>query len=105
MPNLIFTDIYQNSGVWLLGYLDYDGCYLDDNCCSLCDTLCQWSLEEKVIRAFIEREIRENAIKNRKQLTVSGSLCNRGDVIRTRGLYVPNVALYQAEPHPAITDS
>ena len=24
---------------------------------------------------------------------------NRGDVIRTRGLYVPNVALYQAEPH------
>lgn len=28
---------------------------------------------------------------------------NRGDVIRTRGLYVPNVALYQAEPHPDIT--
>ena len=27
---------------------------------------------------------------------------NRGDVIRTRGLYVPNVALYQAEPHPDI---
>ena len=27
-------------------------------------------------------------------------LFNRGDVIRTRDLYVPNVALYQAEPHP-----
>ena len=26
-------------------------------------------------------------------------LLNRGDVIRTRDLYVPNVALYQAEPH------
>ena len=24
---------------------------------------------------------------------------NRSDVIRTRDLYVPNVALYQAEPH------
>ena len=24
---------------------------------------------------------------------------HRGDVIRTRGLYVPNVALYQTEPH------
>lgn len=27
-------------------------------------------------------------------------LLNRGDVIRTRDLYVPNVALYQTEPHP-----
>ena len=27
-------------------------------------------------------------------------LLHRGDVIRTRDLYVPNVALYQAEPHP-----
>ena len=27
-------------------------------------------------------------------------LLNRGDVIRTRDFYVPNVALYQAEPHP-----
>ncbi len=27
---------------------------------------------------------------------------HRGDVIRTRGLYVPNVALYQTEPHPDI---
>ena len=26
-------------------------------------------------------------------------LLNRGDVIRTRDLYVPNVALYQTEPH------
>lgn len=26
---------------------------------------------------------------------------NRGDVIRTRDFYVPNVALYQTEPHPA----
>ena len=25
--------------------------------------------------------------------------CGRGDWIRTSGLYVPNVALYQAEPH------
>ena len=30
---------------------------------------------------------------------------NRGDVIRTRDLYVPNVALYQAEPHPEIFNS
>ena len=28
-------------------------------------------------------------------------LLHRGDVIRTRDFYVPNVALYQAEPHPA----
>ena len=27
------------------------------------------------------------------------ALKNRSDVIRTRDLYVPNVALYQAEPH------
>ena len=27
-------------------------------------------------------------------------LHDRGDVIRTRDLYVPNVALYQAEPRP-----
>ena len=27
-------------------------------------------------------------------------LLHRGDVIRTRDLYVPNVALYQTEPHP-----
>ena len=27
---------------------------------------------------------------------------HRGDVIRTRDLYVPNVALYQAEPHPEV---
>ena len=27
---------------------------------------------------------------------------NRSDVIRTRDLYVPNVALYQAEPHSDI---
>ncbi len=36
---------------------------------------------------------------------ISGTLivCQyRGDVIRTRGLYVPNVALYQAEPHPDV---
>ena len=26
-------------------------------------------------------------------------LFDRGDVIRTRGLYVPNVALYQTKPH------
>ena len=27
---------------------------------------------------------------------------NRNDVIRTRGLFVPNEALYQTEPHSAI---
>ncbi len=27
------------------------------------------------------------------------TLFNRGDKIRTCGLYVPNVALYQTEPH------
>ena len=27
---------------------------------------------------------------------------HRGDVIRTRDLYVPNVALYQTEPHPGM---
>lgn len=30
---------------------------------------------------------------------VSSLVTNRSDVIRTRDLYVPNVALYQAEPH------
>ena len=30
------------------------------------------------------------------------STSNRSDVIRTRDLYVPNVALYQAEPHSAM---
>ena len=32
------------------------------------------------------------------------SSINRSDVIRTRDLYVPNVALYQAEPHSANID-
>ncbi len=27
---------------------------------------------------------------------------NRGDWIRTSDLYVPNVALYQPEPHPEV---
>lgn len=31
--------------------------------------------------------------------TVLGSLIGRGDRIRTCGLFVPNEALYQAEPH------
>lgn len=33
-----------------------------------------------------------------QRIPVSYSI-NRSDVIRTRDLYVPNVALYQAEPH------
>ena len=28
---------------------------------------------------------------------------HRSDVIRTRGLHVPNVALYQTEPHPDLS--
>ena len=31
--------------------------------------------------------------------SISSPLLGRGDVIRTHGLYVPNVALYQTEPH------
>jgi hypothetical protein len=34
-------------------------------------------------------------------LTLRNShLCGRGERIRTSGLYVPNVALYQAKLHP-----
>lgn len=42
--------------------------------------------------------------ENKKTLKIISEffVWNRGDVIRTRGLYVPNVALYQAEPHPAV---
>ena len=43
-------------------------------------------------------------IKNRKATfhVTYGFSKNRSDVIRTRDLYVPNVALYQAEPHSEI---
>ena len=37
--------------------------------------------------------------EKRKGLDTSSPFCGRGDRIRTCGLYVPNVALYQAEPH------
>ena len=42
----------------------------------------------------IKKESAETLVKSR---TLAPS--NRSDVIRTRDLYVPNVALYQAEPH------
>ena len=45
----------------------------------------------------IKKESAETLVKSR---TLAPS--NRSDVIRTRDLYVPNVALYQAEPHSAI---
>ena len=38
----------------------------------------------------------------RKQLGACVSENGRGERIRTSGLYVPNVALYQAEPHAVI---
>lgn len=41
-------------------------------------------------------------LKNRKatfHVTLRFFSKNRSDVIRTRDLYVPNVALYQTEPH------
>jgi hypothetical protein len=34
------------------------------------------------------------------KLPVPGSRCGRAGGIRTRGLFVPNEALYQAEPQP-----
>ena len=43
-------------------------------------------------------------LKNRKAtfyVTLRFFSKSRSDVIRTRDLYVPNVALYQAEPHAA----
>ena len=43
--------------------------------------------------------------KNRKAtfyVTLRFFSKSRSDVIRTRDLYVPNVALYQAEPHSEI---
>ena len=39
-----------------------------------------------------------NTEKNRGDIYFV-TLLGRGDVIRTHGLYVPNVALYQTEPH------
>jgi hypothetical protein len=44
------------------------------------------------------RENSENK-KNSKALNAK-ELNGRGDWIRTSDFYVPNVALYQAEPHP-----
>ena len=41
-------------------------------------------------------------VRELKKLQTVKFTANRGDVIRTRDLYVPNVALYQAEPHPGI---
>ncbi len=40
--------------------------------------------------------------RNPQFLRVPVLVNNRSDVIRTRDLYVPNVALYQAEPHSEI---
>ena len=33
---------------------------------------------------------------------MTGFLYGRGDEIRTHDLFVPNEALYQAEPHPEV---
>ena len=38
-------------------------------------------------------------VYKRQVTSISSPLLGRGDVIRTHGLYVPNVALYQTEPH------
>ena len=47
-------------------------------------------------RTILELRAKNKGLRNREPLF----LLNRGDVIRTRDFYVPNVALYQAEPHP-----
>ena len=47
------------------------------------------------IYGFFGKEKRESLVK-------LDSRKNRGDKIRTCGLYVPNVALYQTEPHLAM---
>ncbi len=51
----------------------------------------------------VERRIGELLTFRIESLEIDGvkmNIKNRGDVIRTRDFYVPNVALYQAEPHP-----
>ena len=39
-------------------------------------------------------------IGNKKIRQIDGFFYGRGDEIRTHDLFVPNEALYQAEPHP-----
>ena len=39
-------------------------------------------------------------IGNKKNRQIDGFCYGRGDEIRTHDLFVPNEALYQAEPHP-----
>ena len=39
-------------------------------------------------------------IGNKKIRQIDGFCYGRGDEIRTHDLFVPNEALYQAEPHP-----
>ena len=48
------------------------------------------------VELLVELTHKNKGLRNRKPLF----LLNRGDVIRTRDLFVPNEALYQAEPHP-----
>ena len=38
--------------------------------------------------------------RNRDEMRFTAVFSSRGDWIRTSDLYVPNVALYQAEPRP-----
>ena len=50
------------------------------------------------------RLIQAKQEKSRRRCSVSGfgQSCGRGERIRTYGLFVPNVALYQAKLHPAV---
>ena len=65
-------------------------------------------LQWKGIRPFFLRRKNPGYAKERRRKLCGALFCRlrrrldsagRGDWIRTSGLYVPNVALYQAEPH------
>ncbi len=46
--------------------------------------------------------MKKNIVKKKKKSGIDRIFDGRGDEIRTHDLFVPNEALYQAEPHPDV---